>query len=108
MVLVRTQTQKYVVVPQHGPLLLYTKLEGPSITKNECLFSMVPVRPLDGFEGPLDVHGHGALGLCVRATLALGITQQTMPWLGFCFYFIWSASSWCIWSVDGWVVTKDI
>ena len=25
-------TQTYDVVPQHGPLLLYTKLEGPSNT----------------------------------------------------------------------------
>ena len=63
-------------------------LRAHQLQKNECLFSVVPVRPLDGFEGPLDFHGHGALGLCVRATLALGITQQTMPWLGFNLFYM--------------------
>lgn len=52
---------------------------------------IVPVRPLVGFQGPLDFHGHGTLGLCVKATLTLGITQQTMIWLGFILFLIWSA-----------------
>jgi hypothetical protein len=31
--MIGTSARKYVVVPQHGPLSLYTKLEGPSIAE---------------------------------------------------------------------------
>ena len=34
-------SKEYVVVPQHGLLPFYTKLEGPSITKNVFLFPSV-------------------------------------------------------------------
>ena len=47
----------YVVVPQHGPLPLYSKLEGPIDCKlNFLIFFMV--WPLDNFQGALDFHGH--------------------------------------------------
>ena len=36
--MVGIRTQVYVVVPQYGPLSLYTKLEGPSIAKLDSYF----------------------------------------------------------------------
>ena len=43
------------VVPQHGPGLLNTKLEGPSNTKLNFIST---VQPLDDIQGPLEIHGH--------------------------------------------------
>ena len=37
---VGTQTQTYVVVPQHGPLSLHIKFEGPSITNLNLFFPL--------------------------------------------------------------------
>lgn len=52
----------YVAVTQHGPLSLYTKLEGPRIAKFGFMFTNV--QPLDHFLGSLDFMLM-ALGMCI-------------------------------------------
>jgi hypothetical protein len=48
---------KHVVLPRHGPLAHYTNLEAPSIAKMNSIFQGTT---LEGFQGPLDFHGHGS------------------------------------------------
>ena len=46
------------MIPQHTSLALYTELEGPAIGEIGVIHPMV--WPLDGFQGPLDIHGHNS------------------------------------------------
>ena len=58
----RNRTWKYVVVPRHGPLSLYTELEGPSIAKLEFLLPTIHFS--DDFQRPLAFNGHGSWYVC--------------------------------------------
>ena len=61
--MVGTQTQTYVKVPQHGRLSLYTRLEGPSITKIDFPFPHFDLHMI--FKGPWFFMVM-ALGMCVK------------------------------------------
>ena len=56
---------KYVAVPQHGPLSLYTKLEGPSIT-NLVFFFVSNGMAFGYFSRALNFFMVMALGLFVK------------------------------------------
>jgi hypothetical protein len=61
--MVRIQTRTHVVVPEHGLLLPYTKLEGSIDCNNRLIFPIV--RPLDNLSRTLGLHDC-SLGLCVK------------------------------------------
>ena len=50
------------MIPQHGPFLLHTMLEGPWLHKTA--FPTPMVRPLDESQGSSPLQGHGSWLMC--------------------------------------------
>ena len=70
----RPKLEKYIAVPHHRPLSLYTKLEGPKFTIAKLNFYF-PGYTIGGFQGPLDFMDT-ALGLCVKWPFRLTLLNR--------------------------------